>query len=180
MRRFFSRMMLSTWICLVMAIGSLPVACSQTIRVSCPEFFNDRHQAIACTEAIFSQNHYHFTLASLPPPSNGFGPGIVLVTRIRNTVGTPARENALDLSLTGAATTNSSWFAGGDMLWLPPLLYKADPSVANGLRLGDLRSIERMSVHLSAGHRTVRTLYFYGEGSRRRIRNTSCRGRYFS
>jgi hypothetical protein len=140
-------------------------ATAQTIDVSCPKFFDDRHQGIACVEALFSQDHYHFTLASLPP-SNGFGPGLVLVKRIRGTVGTPAREYALDLSVTGAATTNSSWFAGGDLQWLPPLPYKDDPSVTNGLRLGKLRSTERAGLHLATMHRSVRTLYFFGNGSR--------------
>ena len=46
-------------------ISSLvPGAFAQTINVSCPKFFTDRHQAIACTEAVFSQDNYHFTLAS--------------------------------------------------------------------------------------------------------------------
>jgi hypothetical protein len=140
-------------------------AAAQTIGVSCPKFFDDRHQAISCVEALFSQDKYHFTLASLPP-SNGFGPGLVLTKRIRGTVGAPAREYALDLSVTGAATTNSSWFAGGDLQWLPPLPYKPDSSVAGGLRLGKLRSTERAGLHISAMHRTVRTLYFFGIGSR--------------
>ena len=139
-------------------------AAAQTIGVSCPKFFSDRHQAIACTEAVFSQDDYHFTLASLPP-SNGFGPGLVLIKKIRGAVGTPAREYAVDLSVTGAVTTNSSWFAGGDLRWIPPLPYQSDDRVANGLRLGKLTTTERANLHLSATHRTVRTLYFYGNGS---------------
>jgi hypothetical protein len=137
---------------------------AQTISVSCPRFFDDRHQAIACTEALFSQDKYHFTLASLPP-SNGFGPGLVLIKKIRDTTGTPPREYALDLSVTGAVTTNSSWLAGGDLEWLPPLPYQADPSGAGGLKLGKLRSTERAGLHLSAVHRSIRTLYFFGNGS---------------
>lgn len=139
-------------------------AAAQTIGVSCPKFFSDRHQAIACTEAVFSQDDYHFTLASLPP-SNGFGPGLVLIKKIRGAVGTPAREYAVDLSVTGAVTTNSSWLAGGDLRWIPPLPYQSDDRVANGLRLGKLTTTERANLHLSATHRTVRTLYFYGNGS---------------
>jgi hypothetical protein len=156
---------------LVVLIIFLVIACltrnatAQTIDVSCPKFFDDRHQGIACVEALFSQDHYHITLASLPP-SNGFGPGLVLVKKIRGTVGTPVREYALNLSVTGAATTNSSWFAGGDLQWLPPLPYKDDPSVTNGLRLGKLRSTERAGLHLATIHRSVRTLYFFGNGSR--------------
>ncbi len=137
---------------------------AQTIGVSCPKFFSDRHQAVSCTEAVFAQNNYHFTLASLPP-SNGFGPGLVLIKKFRGTVGTPARENSFDISLTGAVTTNSSWFAGGAFSWVPPLPYKSDSSVAGGQRLWKLKSLSRAAMSLSAGHRTVRTLYYYGLGS---------------
>jgi hypothetical protein len=158
MKALFRFITLSVIGCLAQA------AVAQTIRVSCPEFLADRHQAIACAEAVFTQNDYHFTLASLPP-SNGFGPGLVLIKKIRGTVGTPAREYAIDLSVTGAVTTNSSWFAGGDLQWVPPLPYRADDQVADGLRLGKLRSTERANLHLSTTHRTVRTLYFYGNGS---------------
>jgi hypothetical protein len=137
---------------------------AQTIGVSCPKFFDDRHQAVACTEALFSQDHYHFALASLPP-SNGFGPGLVLIDKLHGTEGTPAREYALDLSVTGAVTTNSSWFAGGGLQWVPPLPYKKDDSAENGLRLGKLKSTARARLLASAAHRAVRTLYFYGNGS---------------
>ncbi len=143
--------------------AATPGALSQTIGVSCPKFFSDRNQAIACTEALFSQNHYHFTLASLPP-SNGFGPGLVLIDTLQGTTGKPAREWFLDLSVTGAVTTNGSWFTGGDLVWVPPLPYKADSSVDGGLLLGSLKSTSRASLHLSAWHRSVNTLYDYGEG----------------
>jgi hypothetical protein len=155
---------LCSWIALAVTVGGVPGAQAQTIGVSCPKFFADRHQAIACTEAIFSQNSYHFTLASLPP-SNGFGPGLVLIKQLQGTVGTPAREYFLDLSVTGAVTTNGSWFAGGDLVWDPPLPYKADSSVDGGLLLGKLKSTSRASVHLTEWHRTVKTLYDYGNGS---------------
>jgi len=153
-----------SWIVLAVTAVVVPAALSQTIDVSCPQFFADRHQAIACTEAIFSQNNYHFTLASLPP-SNGFGPGLVLIKQLQGMVGTPAREYFLDLSVTGAVTTNGSWFAGGDLVWAPPLPYKADSSVDGGLLLGKLKSTSRASVHLTEWHRTVKTLYDYGNGS---------------
>jgi hypothetical protein len=153
-----------SWIALAVAAAAAPSALSQTIGVSCPNFFSDRHQAIACTEALFSQNHYHFTLASLPP-SNGFGPGLVFTEKLQGTTGKPAHEWFLDLSLTGAGTTNGSWYTGGDLVWLPPLPYKTDSSVDGGLLLGRLRSTSRASLHLSAWHRSVNTLYDYGNGS---------------
>ena len=43
-------------------------------------------------EFVHFSSNYHFTLASLPP-SNGFGPGLVLIKKIRGTVGTPARQH---------------------------------------------------------------------------------------
>ena len=135
---------------------------AQTIRVSCPKFFDDRYQAIACTEALFSQSDYHFTLASLPP-SNGFGPGLVLVKDISG-VTQHNREYWLDMSVTGAITTNGSWFTGGELDWLPPLAYQPDSSTAGGLRLGALRTTSRMRVEIAPWHRSVDTLYDYGEG----------------
>jgi hypothetical protein len=141
-------------------------AAAQTIDVSCPKFFADRHQAISCVEALFSQDNYHFTLASLPP-SNGFGPGLVLTKTVRGTTGVEAaaREYEVKFSVTSAVTTNSSWLAGGDLEWLPPLPYKHDTSPEGGWRLGKLRSTERARLQISATHRAVRTLYFYGNGS---------------
>ncbi len=153
-----------SWIAIALTGVVAPGALSQTISVSCPKFLSDRHQATACIEAIFSQNNYHFTLASLPP-SNGFGPGLVLIKSLQGTVGSPSREWFLDLSVTGAVTTNGSWFTGGDLVWDPPLPYKTDSSVDGGLMLGKLKSTSRASLHLTAWHRTVKTLYDYGSGS---------------
>lgn len=132
---------------------------------SCRKFFDDRHEAAACTEAVFSQDSYHFTLTSVPP-SNGFGPGLVRIQKFRNEVGSPARLDAVDLSVTGAVTTNSSWYAGGDLLWALPLDYHPDPSATDGLRWGELRVAEHATVHAGASYRAARTLYFYGNGSR--------------
>lgn len=146
------------------ALGSAAsCALGQTISVSCPKFFDDRHQAIACTEALFSQDNYHFTLASLPP-SNGFGPGLVLVKNISG-VTQHNREYLFDMSLTGAITTNGSWFTGGEIDWVPALPYKADTSVPDGLTLGPLHTTSRMRIQVAPWHRSVKTLYYYGEGS---------------
>lgn len=162
-------------LCLTLLLVSL--ACTsmvraQTIRVSCPKFFVNTNQRIACVEALLTQEHYHFTLASLPT-SNGFGPGIVLTRRLTGT--TNGQE--LDLSTTGAVTNNDSWFAGGDATWLLPFLSFDDCSrkVNAGSRLctdeHNLASASTLSwhttaLHLNASHRTVRMLYFYGAGSR--------------
>lgn len=151
---------------LVLAIVTLGYGSfGQRIGVSCHKFSSDRHQAIACVEALLSQDNYHFTLAPLPP-SNGFGPGLVLIKKIHDTVNTPANKYVLHLSATGAVTTNSSWLTQGDLQWLPPLPYKADPTSDGGLQLGELKTIERAGLHVSAMHRSVRTLYFFGNGSR--------------
>ena len=143
------------------AVFALPSVRAQTIGVSCPEFFDDRHQAITCAEALFSQSWYHFTLASLPP-SNGFGPGLVLIKSVKGVAG--GNDYEADLSLTGGVTTNGSWFVGGDVLWVPPLPYKNDSSVAGGVTLGKLKTRSRASLEISAGRRDVNTLYFYGFG----------------
>src|SRR6185437_4105113 len=142
--------------------GAATAAVGQTIGVSCPEFFRDRHDAVACAEALFSQDHYHFSLASLPP-SNVFGPALVLTDRIGGVVG--GSDSLAKVSVTGARTTNGSWYAGGDLQWILPLPYKADPSVAHGVKLGPLRSTSRASLEATAWHRDVRTLYYYGNGS---------------
>lgn len=162
-------------LCLTLLFVSL--ACTsmvraQTIRVSCPKFFVNTNQRIACVEALLTQEHYHFTLASLPT-SNGFGPGIVL---IRSFTGTTNGQE-LDLSTTGAVTTNGSWFAGGDATWLLPFLSFDDCSrKANAgsrpctdehnLASASTLSWHTTALHLNASHRTVRMLYFYGAGSR--------------
>ncbi len=142
-------------------VFAVPSARAQTIGVSCPEFFQDRHQAVACAEALFSQSWYHFTLASLPP-SNGFGPGLVLTKSVKGVAGGSDYET--DLSLGGGVTTNGSWVVGGDLLWLPPLPYKNDSSVASGFKLGKLKTLSRANLEISAQRRDVNTLYFYGFG----------------
>jgi hypothetical protein len=88
----------------------------------------------------------------------------VLIKKLQGSAGKPAHEWFLDLSVTGAVTTNGSWFTGGDLVWDPPLPYKSDSSVDGGLLLGKLKSTSRASLHLSAWHRTVKTLYDYGNG----------------
>jgi hypothetical protein len=45
------------------------------------------------------------------------------------------------------------------------LPYKNDSGVANGLQLGKLRTKSRLTIEASAWHRSVKTLYYYGEGS---------------
>jgi len=157
---------------LLVFLACTSIVHAQTIRVSCPKFFVNTNQRIACVEALFTQEHYHFTLASLPT-SNGFGPGIVLTKSFLGT--TNGQE--LDLSTTGAVTTNSSWFAGGDATWLLPFLSfddcsrKANASSRPCTDEHNLASASTLNwhttaFHVNASHRTVRTLYFYGAGSR--------------
>ena len=141
---------------------------AQTIRISCPFFFEDKSQRIACVEAIFSQDKYHFTMASLPP-SNGFGPGLVLEYR-RHLVspappGGEAKKSLIDLSATLARTTNSSWTAGGDFRWILPRGYSQPHGTANqNAYLWLENHLEAETLHASFAHRTVRTLYYFGEG----------------
>lgn len=155
---------LSPRLVFALLLATAAAAGAQTIRVSCPKFFDDRHQAVACTEAIFSQNKYHFTLASLPP-SNGFGPGLVLVKNYSG-VDSSNREYLFDMSVTGAITTNGSWFTGGAIDWVPALPYRADPSVPDGEILGPLHTTARLRIQMAPWHRSVKNIYYYGEGSR--------------
>jgi hypothetical protein len=145
---------------------------AQTIRVSCPQFLDNANQRIACVEALLSQEHYHFTLASLPT-SNGFGLGIVLNQSFPGTT----NGQQLDLSVTGAATSNKSWFAGGDATWSLPFLNfddctqkqnaKSRPCTdEHNLSSASTLNWHTTALHLNASHRSVRTLYFYGNGSR--------------
>jgi hypothetical protein len=143
---------------------SLSLAHGQTIRVSCPKFMADAHQRIACIEALLSQDKYHFTLASVPP-SNGFGPGLVLNHTFRGTIGSQAQEDEVNISATGAVTTNSSWYLGGDLTWTLPFL-SSDTSTAEAeLASATQKNWHGTAIHLQAAHRTVRTIYFYGLGS---------------
>jgi len=144
----------------------LLVACAaplhaQTIRVSCPLFLDNANQRIACLEALLTQEHYHFTLASLPT-SNGFGPGIVLTQSFTGT----SNGEQLDLSATGAATTNSSWFAGGDATWSLPFGSSNLSTDERNLSSAATKNWHTTALHLNASHRSVRTLNFYGSGSR--------------
>lgn len=142
---------------------------AQTIRISCPLFLQDKAQTAACLEAIFSQDNYHFSMTSLPP-SNGFGPALVLEYR-RHLVspappGGEAKKSLIDLSATLGATTNSSWTAGGDFRWILPRGYQQPKETADQSAYLWLQNhLESETLHASFAHRTVRTLYYYGEGS---------------
>jgi len=150
----------------VMLSAAATGAFAQTIHVSCTSvFWTDPHQRIACLEALLSQEKYHFTLASLPP-SNGFGPGLVLIDRKRGTWGKPARNYELDLSATGAVTTNSSWFSGADVTLMPSFNDHSTSEDPGELISDAERQWQQSLVHAGAAHRSVRTLYFYGSGSR--------------
>lgn len=143
---------------------------AQTIRISCPLFFDDKSQRIACVEALVSQDKYHLTMASLPP-SNGFGPALVLEYR-RHLVSPAssnedAKKSLIDLSATLGATTNSSWTAGGDFRWILPRGYKPPKEPENqNAYLWIENHLEAETLHASFAHRSVRTLYYFGEGSR--------------
>jgi hypothetical protein len=144
---------------------------AQTIGVSCPRFFSgDKSQRITCIESVLSQDKYHFTLASLPP-SNGFAPGIVLEYR-RHIVsptasGHQAKKSLLDLSTTLAASTNSSWIIGGDLRWILPRGYSEPAAVKDQNPYIWLENHpETETLRASFAHRAVRTLYYFGEGSR--------------
>lgn len=144
-------------ICIMTFCASLQ---AQTIRVSCPLFLADAHQRISCVEALLEQDKYHFTLASLPT-SNGFGPGLVLTHTIQGT----SNGQQFDMSVTGAATTNSSWFAGGDMTWSLPFRSSDTSTDERNLASASTKNWHTSAIHLSVSHRTVRTLFFYGTGS---------------
>ncbi|MBN9614555.1 MAG: hypothetical protein BGO25_08450 [Acidobacteriales bacterium 59-55] len=134
---------------------------AQTFRVSCPEIFKNSSQAISCVESLFSESGYHFTLASLPT-SNGFGPGIVFTHAFKGT--TNGQE--LDLSATGAVTTNGSWFTGGDATWTFSNGSNNLSTDERNLASAAAKDWHNPKFHLNASHRSVRTLYFYGTGSR--------------
>jgi hypothetical protein len=146
---------------LFLTLGIAASLQGQTFRVSCPEIFKNSSQAISCVESIFSESGYHFSLASLPT-SNGFGPGIVFT---HSFVGTTNGQE-LDLSATGAVTTNGSWFAGGDATWTLPFGSTDLSTDARNLSSAVTKNWHATAFHLNASHRSVRTLYFYGSGSR--------------
>lgn len=141
---------------------------AQTIRISCPHFLDDKSQRIACIEALFSQDHYHFTMASLPP-SNGFGPGLVLEYRSHLVSTAPpggeAKKSLIDLSATLGGTTNSSWTTGGDLRWILPRGYQQSKGTGENAYLWLENHQQAETLRASFVHRTVRTLYYFGEGS---------------
>ena len=151
----------------VVSISLLVLGCTarigaQTIRVSCPFFFQDTSQRIACIEAIFDQDNYHFTLASVPP-ANGFGPGIVLTHTFRGTIG--GGDEQVDLSANGAVTTNGSWSTGGDMTWSLPFRSSDTSTSESQLASATVKNWHGTALHLGATHRAAQAIYFYGQGA---------------
>ncbi|MDR3726527.1 MAG: hypothetical protein P4K86_05745 [Terracidiphilus sp.] len=153
-------------LCLRLILPLISLACvssmrAQTIHISCPLFVDNANQHITCIEALLTNKNYHLTLASLPT-SNGFGPGIVLTHSFTGTT----NGQQLDISAIGAVTTNSSWFAGGDATWSLPFGSSDLSTDERNLSSAATKNWYTTSLHLNASHRSVRTLYFYGSGSR--------------
>jgi hypothetical protein len=146
-----------------LALAVSAAAHAQTIRVSCPEFFTDPHQRVTCVEALFSQNNYHFTLASLPA-GNGFAPGIVLTHRFTGFIGNPPRGNQVDVSLTGAVSTNGSTFEGGNLIWTLPFGSQDTSTSPNALESADQKSWHNTAFTVQAAHQAVHAVNYYGDG----------------
>jgi len=161
---------------------------SQRVEDSCHAFFEDRHQALDCLEALFTEKDIpyhlpHLTMSSIPP-ANGFPIGVVWEKRTYNvspfantsadsgsapTNDSNAFKSLSDLTAAIVISTNSSWYATGAFSWLPPLHYRDDFRNTEGMRkschrLGPICTEQVFGINLSLTHRTLQTLYFYGLG----------------
>lgn len=154
---------------------------AQRVEDSCHAFFDDRHQALDCAEALFTQTdipHYlpHLTVSSIPP-GNGFPIGVVYEKRT-NYVSSPfnaqggaetptqGHKSLVDAKAALVGSTNASWYATGSITWLPPLPYKHDTK-SNGEdchRLGPLCTKSVLGIGFSVTHRDLQTISFYGLG----------------
>jgi len=166
-------------------ILSLPQSTwAQRVEDSCDAFFKDRHQALDCAEAIFTQTdiHYrsfplpHLTLSSIPP-GNGFPIGFVYEKRT-NYISAPFSSGAqsgnpssgykslVDGKAAFVVSTNLSWYVTGSVTWLPPFHYRSE-SKDNGdvcHRLWVFCTKQVFGVGFSITHRTLQTINFYGLG----------------
>jgi hypothetical protein len=164
-------------------------ALAQRVEDSCHAFFDNPHQALDCVEAVFTQTDIpyhlpHLTMSSIPP-ANGFPIGIVWEKRTHdisspffeaseesggNQANAPIAYKSLrDFKAAFVISTNTSWYATGAFSWLPPLHYRDDTKTAHGTRkschrLGPMCTEQVFGINLSATHRTLQTLYFYGLG----------------
>ena len=176
----------TNWIALCFILLAVPQnGWAQRVEDSCHAFFEDRHQALDCVEALFTQtdipHHFpHLTMSSIPP-ANGFPIGVAWEKRTHNisspfnlgpggTGGNEAAYKSLtDVQAAFVGSTNGSWFVKGAFSWFPPLHYTDAKKVAHGTdqtchRLGPICTKQVLAVNLSITHRNLETLYFYGLG----------------
>jgi hypothetical protein len=137
-------------------------ASAQTMK-SCPHLTSNIHQALDCIEGIFSENPVHLTMSSVPP-GNGFPIGVLYDDPVHHVGG---YKSLTETKLALVGSTNGSWYATGSFTWLPPLHYT--DRVSNGVlchQLGALCTKDVLSLELYGTHRSIKSLSFYGIGSR--------------
>jgi hypothetical protein len=140
--------------------GATRDARAQTM-ASCPQLAADIHKALDCIEGVFSEPPVHLTVSSIPP-GNGFPIGVVYEDAVHHLGGFTSLTKP---SLSYTRSTNGSWDAAGSLIWLPPLPYR--DSIRKGqacYRLGAICTMDVFSLSVSAEHRTLNTLAFYGLG----------------
>jgi hypothetical protein len=156
-------------------------ATAQRVEDSCHAFFDDRHQALDCVEALFTQTDIpyhlpHLTLSSLPP-GNGFPIGVAYEKR-KNYVSSPfygtnqpdkpveGYKSIVDVTAAAVISTNGSWYATAGLTWLPPIHYHSENKNGTKVchRLWVFCTKQVFGVQLSVTHRSLQTLSFYGLG----------------
>lgn len=156
-------------------------ASAQRVEDSCSSFFKDPHQSLDCVEALFTQTDIpygfpHLTVSSIAP-SNGFPIGIVWDKRsyfVSSPFYDPNRPNKpsdgykslVDATAGAVISTNGSWYASGAVTWLPPIHYHSEnrPQGDTCHRLWVFCAKQVFGVQLSATHRVLQTMNFYGLG----------------
>ena len=182
--RLVTRFCVATSYCAVLLFCVPQHASAQRVEDSCRAFFDDRHDALDCVEAIFTQTDIryhsiplpHLTLSSIPP-GNGFPIGFVYEKRT-NYVSSPfsgpnqsdspsaGYKSLVDAKAAFVVSTNTSWYVTGSVTWLPPLSYRPESKNNKDVchRLWAFCTKEVFGVDFSITHRTLQTINFYGLG----------------
>jgi hypothetical protein len=174
------RTWLRTWFHCSIVLFCWGCATAQDVK-SCPAAFQNTHQALDCLEALFTQTDIpyhlpHLTLSSIAP-GNGMPIGVVWEKRIHNVSSpfgvsnagsdaTQGNKSLTDLKAAIVFSTNSSWYATGSLVWLPPLPYRHEnrPNGQVCHKLGLLCTESVFGIHLYVTNGTFQSINFFGLG----------------
>lgn len=149
---------------LFLVVLGLPVAARAQSKASCKHFGDDAHTKLDCIEGLFSEQPVHLTFSSLPPGSGPLPIGVVFEEQ-RHDVADRGKSFADRKAMVVGSL--HGWYATGGISWLPPLPYQLTTTGAGTgcHKLGPLCTKQVLSIDVSASHRDVTRMSFYGLGS---------------